>query len=257
MTTRMQRWTALGLVLGTLALGGCAVAVVGGAAAAGGLVATDRRSTATQLADQGIELRASSRVNDALGARRGHVSITSYFRKVLITGEVATAQDRQLAAEAVRGTPDVAGVVDELAVMPETSIAQRSEDTVLTGKVKAKLIDANGVPANSIKVVTERGTVYLMGRLTQREEALATEVARTVPGVQRVVRIIDTISEQAALHPADATGTTPSPAPVTTVPSSGSSAAPAAAPAVEVHPVSQPTVIQQPPVEVRPLPPVK
>ena len=178
-------------------------------------------------------------------------------RKVLITGEVATAQDRQLAAEAVRGTPDVVGIVNELAVMPDTSIAQRSEDTVLTGKVKAKLIDANGVPANSIKVVTERGTVYLMGRLTQREEALATEVTRTVPGVQRVVRIIDNISEQAALHPADSTGTTPPPAPVTTVPSNGAGTAPAAAPAVEVHPVSQPTVIQQPPVEVRPLPPAK
>ena len=260
MTTRMQRWMALGLVLGTLALGGCAVAVVGGAAAAGGLVATDRRSTATQLADQGIELRASSRVNDALGARRGHISITSYFRKVLITGEVATAQDRQLAAEAVRGTPDVAGVINELAVMPDSSIAQRSEDTVLTGKVKAKLIDANGVPANSIKVVTERGVVYLMGRLTQREEALATEVTRTVPGVQRVVRIIDNISEQAALHPSDATGSTPAPAPVTTVSPNGTSAAPAAAPAaagVQTHPVTQPTVIQQPPVEVRPLPPAK
>ena len=260
MTTRMQRWTALGLVLGTLALGGCAVAVVGGAAAAGGLGATDRRSTATQLADQGIELRASSRVNDALGARRGHVNITSYFRKVLITGEVATAQDRQLVAEAVRGTPDVVGIVNDLAVMPDSSITQRSEDTLLTGKVKAKLIDANGVPANSIKVLTERGTVYLMGRLTQREEALATEVARTVPGVQRVVRIIDNISEQAALHPSDATGTTPEPAPVSTVPPNGTSAAPAAAPAesgVQTHPVTQPTVIQQPPVEVRSLPPAK
>ena len=122
--------------------------------------------------------------------------------------------------------------------------------------MKAKLIDANGVPSNSIKVVTERGTVYLMGRLTEREEALATEVARTTPGVQRVVRIIDRISEQAALHPNDASGQTPAPAPVTTVPSTGTPAAPAT-PAVQVHPVTQPTVIQQPPVEVRPLPPVK
>ena len=256
MRFRVQGLTMVALLLATLVLGGCAAVVVGGAAAAGGLVATDRRSMGTQVADQSIELRASSRVNDALGARRSHISITSYFRKVLITGEVPTAQDKQLVEDAVKGTSDVVSVINELAVMPDTSIAQRSEDTVLTGRVKAKLVDANGVPSNSIKVLTERGTVYLMGRLTQREEALATEVARTVPGVQRVVRIIDRISEQAALHPADAKGATPAPAPVTTVPPAGAANPPAAA-GVEVHPVTQPTVIQQPPVEVRPLPPVK
>ena len=173
-----------------------------------------------------------------------------------MTGEVATQDARQRAGAAVAATPDVASVINELAVMPESSLKQRSEDTLTTGRVKAKLIDANGVPSNSIKVVTERGTVYLMGRLTEREEALATEVARTTPGVQRVVRIIDRISEQAALHPNDASGQTPAPAPVTTVPSTGTPAAPAT-PAVQVHPVTQPTVIQQPPVEVRPLPPVK
>lgn len=252
--------TALCLALAAASLAGCAAAVVGGAAAAGGLVATDRRSSGTQLADEGIELRASSRVNDALGERRGHVNITSYYRKVLLTGEVASAQDRQAVQTAVAGTPDVADVVNELAVMPETGIAQRSNDSLITGKVKARLIDANGVPSNSIKVVTERGTVYLMGRLTQRESALATEVARTTAGVQRVVRVIDTISEQAALHPRDATGSTPAPAPVSTVPSGGAAAssAPTAAPSeVTTHPVIQPAVVQQPPIQVQTLPPAK
>ena len=256
MKIRTQTLALLPLALAAAVLAGCAAAVVGGAAAAGGVVATDRRSSATQLADQGIELRASSRVNDALGDKRGHVNITSYYRKVLVSGEVATPDERQRAGAAVAGTPDVASVINELAVMPDSSLKQRSEDTLITGRVKAKLIDANGVPSNSIKVVTERGTVYLMGRLTEREEALATEVARTTPGVQRVVRIIDRISEQAALHPNDASGQTPAPAPVTTLPSSGA-ATPPAAPAVEVRPVTQPTVIQQPPVEVRSLPPVK
>ena len=255
MKTSTRSIAVLSLAVAATVLTGCAAAVVGGAAAAGGMVATDRRS-ATQLADQAIELRASSAINDALGDKRGHVSVTSYYRKVLVTGEVATQEARQRAGAAVAATPDVASVINELAVMPESSLKQRSEDTLVTGRVKAKLIDANGVPSNSIKVVTERGTVYLMGRLTEREEALATEVARTTPGVQRVVRIIDRISEQAALHPNDASGQTPAPAPVTTVPSSGAAATPAA-PAVEVHPVTQPTVIQQPPVEVRPLPPVK
>ena len=256
MKTSTRSVAVLSLAVAATVLTGCAAAVVGGAAAAGGMVATDRRSSATQLADQAIELRASSAINDVLGDKRGHVSVTSYYRKVLVTGEVATQEARQRAGAAVAATPDVASVINELAVMPESSLKQRSEDTLVTGRVKAKLIDANGVPSNSIKVVTERGTVYLMGRLTEREEALATEVARTTPGVQRVVRIIDRISEQAALHPNDASGQTPAPAPVTTVPSSGAAATPAA-PAVEVHPVTQPTVIQQPPVEVRPLPPVK
>ncbi len=256
MKTSTRSIAVLSLAVAATVLTGCAAAVVGGAAAAGGMVATDRRSSATQLADQAIELRASSAINDVLGDKRGHVSVTSYYRKVLVTGEVATQEARQRAGAAVAATPDVASVINELAVMPESSLKQRSEDTLVTGRVKAKLIDANGVPSNSIKVVTERGTVYLMGRLTEREEALATEVARTTPGVQRVVRIIDRISEQAALHPNDASGQTPAPAPVTTVPSSGAAATPAA-PAVEVHPVTQPTVIQQPPVEVRPLPPVK
>ncbi len=259
MKIRTQTLALLPLALAAAVLAGCAAAVVGGAAAAGGMVATDRRSSATQLADQGIELRASSRVNDALGDKRGHINITSYFRKVLVSGEVATPDERQRAGAAVAGTPDVASVINELAVMPDSSLKQRSEDTLITGRVKAKLIDANGVPSNSIKVVTERGTVYLMGRLTEREEALATEVARTTPGVQRVVRIIDRISEQAALHPNDASGKSSAPAPVSTIPASGATATPAApaAPAVEVHPVTQPTVIQQPPVEVRSLPPVK
>lgn len=256
MKTSTRSIAVLSLAVAATVLTGCAAAVVGGAAAAGGMVATDRRSSATQLADQAIELRASSAINDVLGDKRGHVSVTSYYRKVLVTGEVATQEARQRAGAAVAATPDVASVINELAVMPESSLKQRSEDTLVTGRVKAKLIDANGVPSNSIKVVTERGTVYLMGRLTEREEALATEVARTTPGVQRVVRIIDRISEQAALHPNDASGQTPAPAPVTTVPSSGAAATPTA-PAVEVHPVTQPTVIQQPPVEVRPLPPVK
>ena len=256
MKTSTRSIAVLSLAVAATVLTGCAAAVVGGAAAAGGMVATDRRSSATQLADQAIELRASSAINDVLGDKRGHVSVTSYYRKLLVTGEVATQEARQRAGAAVAATPDVASVINELAVMPESSLKQRSEDTLVTGRVKAKLIDANGVPSNSIKVVTERGTVYLMGRLTEREEALATEVARTTPGVQRVVRIIDRISEQAALHPNDASGQTPAPAPVTTVPSSGAAATPAA-PAVEVHPVTQPTVIQQPPVEVRPLPPVK
>jgi osmotically-inducible protein OsmY len=215
------------------ALQGCAVAVAGGAAAGGVTVATDRRSMNTQLADQAIELRATERLNNALN-RRGHITLISYYRKVLLTGEVATAEDRAAAEAAVAGTPDIAGVVNELAVMPESSLGQRSTDTLITGKVKTNLLNANGVPGNSIKVVTDRSTVYLMGRLTQREADLAAEVARTVGGVARVVRVVDIISEQAALHPNDPMIQNPAaPAPV-------SNASPATPPATDAGVVTQP-----------------
>ena len=243
------------LVAGGLA--GCAAAVVGGAAVAGGMVATDRRDAQTQLADQTIELRAASRLDEAMG-ERGHINVVSYYRKVLLTGEVPNAQDRQRAQATVAAVPEVAGVVNELAVMPDASFAQRSNDTFITGKVKTNLINANGVPANSIKVVTERGTVYLMGQLTRREADLAAEVARTTGGVGRVVRVVDFVSEQAALHPRDASGNPAAVAPVSSV----SAATPDLANehGVVTHPVTQPTIVQQPPsqpIQVQTLPPVK
>ena len=149
----------------------------------------------------------------------------------------------------------MAGVVNELAVMADSTLAQRSNDTLITGKIKSSLLNTNGVPANSIKVVTERGTTYLMGRLTHRETDLATEVARTTGGVQRVVRVVDFISEQAALHPNDASGVTPAPAPVTSVPGIGGSPTPEG---VVTHPVTQPTIVQpRQPIQVQTLPPVK
>ena len=160
-------------------LAGCVpAALVGGAVGAGALLMTaDRRSGETQEADRTIEAAAGDAVVRALPGR-GHVNITSYYRKVLITGEVPSAQDSQLVAAQVRAVPGVAGVVNELAVMPESSTLQRSNDGLITSKVRTRLMNQNGVPAGSIRVTTERGTTYLMGRLTATETALATEVAR-------------------------------------------------------------------------------
>jgi osmotically-inducible protein OsmY len=204
------------LALAGGALQGCAVVAVGGAAAGGAAVATDRRSANTQMADQIIELRADKELTDALN-RRGHVSIVSYYRKVLLTGEVETPEDRARAQAVVAAVPDVVGVINELAVMPESSLGQRSTDTLITTRVKAGLLNADGVPGNSIKVVTDRSIVYLMGRLTRRETELATEITRTVDGVERVVRVIDFISEQAAYpnDPGAGAARSPAPAPVT------------------------------------------
>ncbi len=179
----------------TGALTACVPLVLGGAAAGGSLVATDRRTSGAQLEDEGIELRASSRLRTALG-ERAHVNLTSYNRQVLLTGEVPTAQDKQLVEQIVSRVENVSSVVNELAVMGNASLTNRSSDVLVTGRVKAALIDAPDLFANSFKVVTERGTTYLMGRVTQREADRGTAVVRSTPGVQKVVRILDIISEE-------------------------------------------------------------
>lgn len=186
----------------SLAIAGCASTsltacfplVVGGAAV-GGLVATDRRSSGTYLNDEGIELRSSSRIRDSLG-ERGHVNVTSYNTQVLLTGEVPSAQDKQLVEQVVRKVDNVKAVVNEIEVMGNSSLTQRSSDSLVTGRVKASMVDAKDLFANAFKVVTERGTTYLMGRVTQREATRATDIARGTSGVQKVVRVFEIITEE-------------------------------------------------------------
>ena len=172
----------------------CVPLVIGGAAAGGTLVATDRRTSGAQLEDEGIELRGTSRIRSSLG-ERGHINLTSYNRQVLLTGEVPTAQDKQLVEQIVSRVENVVTVVNELAVAGNSSLSQRSADTLVTGRVKAQLIDAPDLFSNAFKVVSERGTTYLMGRVTQREADRATNLVRATSGVQKVVRIFEVISE--------------------------------------------------------------
>ena len=206
--TRPARRLAGALAVAAIAaaLGGCAAAVVGGAVATG-MVATDRRSTGAQLDDQNIELRAASSLSGTFGDR-AHINVTSFNAKVLITGEVATEADRQQAFQIVSQVQGVRSVVNELAVMPVTSLSQRSSDSLITAKVKASMVDASDVFGTLFKVVTERNTVYLMGRVTQAEANRATEIARGVSGVQRVVRVLEIVTE-AELKPPPPTPATP------------------------------------------------
>lgn len=189
-----------------LFLTACAVAVIGssltacfplliGGAAGGALVAMDRRTSGAQLEDEGIELRAMARLRDNIGSR-ARVSVTSYNRQVLLTGEVLNENDKKLVEQVVSRVENVNGVVNELGVIDSPSLVQRSSDVLITGQVKALLIDAKDLYASAFKVVTERGTVYLMGRVTQREADRATEIARGARGVQKVVRIFEVISEE-------------------------------------------------------------
>ncbi|MDP2818779.1 MAG: BON domain-containing protein [Polaromonas sp.] len=180
-------------VLGT-SLTACFPLLVGGVAG-GALVAMDRRTSGAQLEDEGIELRSMARLRDNIGSR-ARVSVTSYNRQVLLTGEVLNENDKKLVEQVVSRVENVNGVVNELAIIDSPSLVQRSSDVLITGQVKALLIDAKDLYASAFKVVTERGTVYLMGRVTQREADRATEIARGARGVQKVVRILEIISEE-------------------------------------------------------------
>lgn len=186
--------SVLGAATLVLALSACAPLVIGGAVG-GALLANDRRTSGAQLEDQGIELRAANRLREQLG-ERGNVSVTSYNRVALITGEVPTEADKAAVEKTVAAVDNVRSVVNELAVLGATSLSQRSSDALVTGRVKASMVDARDVSASAFKVVTARGTVYLMGRVTQREATRATDIARNTPGVQRVVRVLEVITEE-------------------------------------------------------------
>ena len=178
----------------TGALSACAPLMLGGAVLSSTLMATDRRTSGTQIEDQAIELKSQNRIRDVLG-ERGHVGTTSYNRTVLIVGEVPTEADKAAVEQAVQRVQNVRSVVNEVEMIGTSSFTSRSNDALLTSKVKATLIDARDLSANAIKVVTERGTVYLMGRVTEREATRATGLTRSISGVQKVVRLFEIITE--------------------------------------------------------------
>ena len=179
----------------TMGLSACAPLIVGGAVG-GALVAVDRRTSGAQLDDQGIELRSTNRLKDELGDARARVAVTSYNRRVLLTGEAASEAVKTQITQIVSGVPNVREVINELGVTSSPTLKERATDTLITGRLKEALVDAKDLSASAFKVVTERGTVYLMGRVTQREADRATDLARNTPGVSRVVRVLEIITEQ-------------------------------------------------------------
>jgi osmotically-inducible protein OsmY len=172
-----------------LPLGGCiplAITAVGGTA----MVATDRRSTGTQVDDEVIEDKLAASMQERY-KNDAHINITSYNGIVLLTGEVPTAAIKSEVAEMTRTTPKVRSVQDELVVGPLTDLQSRTNDTFITTKVKARFIEASKFQINHVKVVTERGVVYLMGLVRHDEGDAAAEIARTTSGVQRVVKLFE------------------------------------------------------------------
>ncbi len=193
LSLRLALTTAL-LSTSVVGLSACAPLLLGGAVVGGAMVATDRRTTGIQLEDESIELKAQARVRGL--ATLGSISVTSYNRVLLLTGEVPAQADRARVADVVAGVENVRSVVNELAVTDNSRLGERSRDVWLATKVKASMVDAKDLQANAYKVVVDRGIVYLMGRVSEREAARGTEVARAIPGVQRVVRVFEILSEE-------------------------------------------------------------
>lgn len=192
---KLQRPLALSLLCAALAgsLSGC-FAVVAGGAVGGTLAAADRRTLGAQTEDKAIEVKSEVNLPKIVGSA-GHVNVNSFNRRALITGEVRDEAMKDAVEREVRSIQGVLSVSNELEIAGPSSYTSRSNDALITTKVKASLIDTKDISANSFKVTTERGVVFLMGRVTQREGQVAADVARGVNGVNKVVKMFEYISE--------------------------------------------------------------
>jgi osmotically-inducible protein OsmY len=183
-------------ILGILSqLIACAPMIVGGAALTGKVV-IDRRTAGIQLEDEAIELRTEIGLRSQL-PKNSHVRISSYNRLVLITGEVNNESERLQVERFVKSQDNVKSVINDSIISPESSLAQRAQDTLITARVRAQLIQAKDIHSSAVHIVTERGIVYLMGRLTPREAQRVTDLisSSNVSGLQKVVKVFESISE--------------------------------------------------------------
>ncbi len=177
-------------------LSGC-VPLVAVGIGAGTLMIVDRRSSGAYYEDETIEWKTRNVIGERL-AGRGDVSPTSYNRTVLLTGQVTDEATRGEAERLVRQVPNVRNVANELQVAAVSDVSVQSNDTYITSQVKSRFVQAKGFSPNHVKVVTEAGTVYLMGLVTQAEGDAATEVTRTTGGVKKVVKIFEYVSPEQA-----------------------------------------------------------
>lgn len=192
-TARRLALASVVIALGATTLSACAPLMLGGAAA-GAFVATDRRTSGMQVEDKSIQIKAGNRLRDTLGGR-GRVNVNAYNRTVLLTGEVDSDADRAAAEQAVARVENVVKVINQLQVGPTASLSTRSSDVLLAGKVRATLVDARDLMSNAFDIVVERGEVYLMGLVTEREANRAAELTASIPGVKKVVKAFEVISE--------------------------------------------------------------
>ena len=182
------------------ALAGCGLLVVGGTAATTAVVATDRRTAGEQVEDQAIEMKVGSEMR-RLFEDKARVNTTSYGGWALLTGDVPTAQDKQKAEEAARNVAKVVKVINELRVGDITPVSVRTNDTWLSSKVKTALINTKEVPSRTIVITTERGIVYLMGRVTNEEGERAAKATAQLNGINKVVKLFQIVTPESIAQP--------------------------------------------------------
>ena len=174
---------------------GCVPAIIAGTAT-GASVAIDRRSTGAVVDDQTIELKAMQLLSKQSFFDQSHVTITSYNGRVLLVGQVPNTTDAQKLVHAISKVPKAKQAFNELEIGAPISLSTRSNDTVITGKVKSQLLTLKGFDSHAVKVITENSIVYLMGIVTYDEAHKATEEARKVNGVRKVVRVFEYINKK-------------------------------------------------------------
>jgi len=185
---------AAALITALPMLQGCVPAVIATGAAAGVMSAHDRRSTGVQTDDETTEWKAAQRVPEKFKAF-SHLNFTSYNRRVLITGEVPNEEAKAIIGEETAKVEGVKAVFNEAAIAPASPLGNRSNDSYITSKLKARLVDSNQLSANHVKVVTENTVAYLMGIVTEREAKVAVQIARTTDGVRKVVNVMEVVAE--------------------------------------------------------------
>lgn len=180
-------------------LQGCVPLVVG-ATAVGSMAAVDRRTIGMQTDDKTIELKGEGRASKITGDK-GRVAVTSYNRMVLLTGEVADEKTKAEVEAQIATMGDLKKIENDIEVAPVSTVSARSNDLLITSKVKAAIIDTKDLYLSAFKIHTDRGVVYLMGRVTQREAKLGSEVARNAAGnIRKVVKLFEYISEEELLE---------------------------------------------------------
>lgn len=179
-------------VLGMAALlSGCPAAIIAGAAGAA-VMADDPRSTGTQIDDETIESRAMSKLRERKDIiSQSNLTVVSYNRIVLLLGQTPNATLKRDSGDIVANVPNVRKVYNEIKVAPPGGLWNNTTDGTLSARVKSALIADDGVPSNSVKVITEAGEVYLMGLVTRAHGDRATEIARGVGGVQKVIQLFE------------------------------------------------------------------
>ena len=171
---------------------GCVAPVLVAGAAGGASVAHDKRSNQAMLDDEVIEAKAKDAIyKDPAMAKRIHINVTSFNRVVLLTGEALSRATRDKAVNIVRNLDKVRRVYNEIRIADLTSFSSRTGDSWITSKVKTKMLTTKGFDATRVKVVTEDGTVFLMGLVTKAIGNQAANIARNISGVKRVVKVFE------------------------------------------------------------------